>query len=74
MSTVAVTKDTKGMMFASATWQFATDKLPAEARGDFFGVTRHYFRRSGAGKEMTLTPLKDSDAVQIGDEVEVSCR
>ncbi len=35
---VTVEKQTKGVMFASATWSFATDKLPTEGRGDFFTV------------------------------------
>ena len=35
-STVDVEKETKGFAFASATWHFSTEKLPAEERGDFF--------------------------------------
>src|SRR5262249_45339414 len=45
MPQVVVEKPTKGFAFASATWHFSTEKLPAEARGDFFHVERSYFRR-----------------------------
>src|SRR5262249_13181028 len=33
---VTVSKTGKGFAFASATWHFSTEKLPAEERGDFF--------------------------------------
>src|SRR5262249_12749539 len=39
-STITVEKGTKGLMFASATWHFSTDKLPSEGSGDFFQVSR----------------------------------
>ena len=58
-ATVAVEKTGKGFAFASATWHFSTEKLPAEARGDFFHVARTYFRRDSGGKEVTLAPLKE---------------
>ncbi|MEA2560342.1 MAG: alpha-2-macroglobulin [Acidobacteriota bacterium] len=70
-TTVVVEKDSAPLMFASATWHFSTDQLPTEARGDLFGVTRRYFLRSGAGKEITLTPLAEGTALKPGDEVEV---
>ena len=38
-------RPTKGFAFASATWHFSTEKLPAEERGDFFSVSRSYFQR-----------------------------
>ncbi|MGB5878522.1 MAG: alpha-2-macroglobulin family protein [Thermoanaerobaculia bacterium] len=71
MSTIVVEKETKGFMFASATWHFSTEKLPAEARGDFFSVTRRYFKRVGAGDEWILQPLEDGAALAPGDQVEV---
>ena len=37
-STIVVEKETPGFLFASATWHFSTEKLPEEARGDFFSV------------------------------------
>ncbi|HEV8632307.1 MAG TPA: alpha-2-macroglobulin family protein, partial [Thermoanaerobaculia bacterium] len=49
MAEVVIEKETKGFLFASATWQFSTEKLPAEARGDLFSVTRAYFRRLQEG-------------------------
>ncbi|MEM7357276.1 MAG: alpha-2-macroglobulin family protein, partial [Acidobacteriota bacterium] len=59
MSTIQVEKDTKGFLFASATWHFSTEKLPEEARGDFFAVTRTYYKRVHDGREWTLQPLAD---------------
>ena len=71
LSTVQVQKSTKGYMFASATWHYSTDRLPTEGRGDFFSVSRTYFKRQNNGKEFVLTPLADGASLQAGDEVEV---
>jgi len=71
MSTVVVSKTAKGFAFASATWHFSTEKLPDEARGDLFGVTRSYFRRVNRGDEWVLEPLGEGDHVSPGDQVEV---
>lgn len=70
-STVVVTKEGPGMAFASATWHFSTEKLPDEARGDFFSVTRQYFKRENTGKGSVLTPLAQGTPIRVGDEVEV---
>lgn len=64
---VVVEKSTPGLAFASATWHYSTEKLPKTAVGDFFKVSRKYFKRD-AGK---LTPINEGDSVAIGDEVEV---
>jgi len=69
--TVKVEKATKGYMFASTTWHFSTEKLPDEARGDFFHVERKYFLRKNNGKEWTIAPLAEGAVLQPGDEVEV---
>jgi uncharacterized protein YfaS (alpha-2-macroglobulin family) len=71
MSSIEVEKDTKGFMFASATWHFSTDKLPEEARGDFFAVTRKYFKRVHDGREWTLQPLSGDSRLEPGDQLEV---
>ncbi|MGK0362690.1 MAG: hypothetical protein ACI9U2_005011, partial [Bradymonadia bacterium] len=70
-STITVENKTKGFQMASATWHFSTEKMPDEARGDFLGVTRTYFRRDKKGREVTLTPLAEGAQVALGDEVEV---
>jgi uncharacterized protein YfaS (alpha-2-macroglobulin family) len=70
-ATVVVEKETRGLMFASATWHFSTEELPAEARGDLFSVTRRYFKRVKVGEEVTLVPLGAKERLQVGDEVEV---
>ncbi|HXU03277.1 MAG TPA: alpha-2-macroglobulin family protein, partial [Polyangia bacterium] len=70
-ATVTVAKDTKGFAFASATWHFSTEQLPAEGRGDFFSVSRRYFKRDTGGREATLTPIKEGTPLAVGDEVEV---
>ncbi len=70
-ATVVVEKDTKGYAFASATWHFSTDKLPAEARGDFIQVTRKFFKRVKTGREVVLQPLKEGARIEVGDELEV---
>ncbi|MGZ6988693.1 MAG: alpha-2-macroglobulin family protein, partial [Thermoanaerobaculia bacterium] len=71
MSTVVVEKESKGFAFASAAWHYSTEKLPAEDRGDFFFVSRKYFRRATSGREFVLTPLAEGAALKPGDEIEV---
>ncbi len=68
---IHVSKSTPGYLFASATWHFSTEELPAEARGDFFGVTRRYFKRVQQGEEWVLKPLADGAQIAVGDQVEV---
>ncbi len=70
-ATVIVEKEGKGFVFASAAWHFSTEKLPAEDRGDFFNVSRKYFRRENTGKEFTLTPLAEGAVIRPGDQIEV---
>ncbi len=70
-STVVVEKESKGFAFASAAWHYSTEKLPAEDRGDFFSVSRKYFRRATNGREFVLTPLAEGAVLKPGDEIEV---
>jgi len=70
-STVVVEKESKGLAFASATWHFSTEKLPQEDRGDFFSVSRKYFKREAATAGFVLKPLAEGAALAPGDEVEV---
>ena len=70
-STVVVEKESKGIVFASATWSFSTEKLPEEDRGDFLFVSRRYFKRENTGKEFVLRPLAEGAALEPGDEVEI---
>jgi alpha-2-macroglobulin len=68
---VVVEQRTKGFAFASATWTFTTEELPAEARGDLFHVERRWFRRVKSGKETTLAPLAEGAKLAVGDELEI---
>ncbi len=70
-STVTVSKSTPGFQFASATWHFSTDQLPAEAKGDLFHVERTYFKRVRQGTQTTLQPLRNGASFVVGDELEV---
>ena len=70
-STITVAKATKGVLFASATWHFSTERLPTQGVGDLLHVERRYFRRTHNGKEYVLTPLGEGTALAIGDELEV---
>ncbi|MEM9555791.1 MAG: alpha-2-macroglobulin family protein [Acidobacteriota bacterium] len=71
MGTIEVTKDTPGLLFASATWHFSTETLPSEAEGDLFRVERRVFERVLEGDEWTLRPLADGTVLEPGDQVEV---
>ncbi|NMB74100.1 MAG: hypothetical protein GYA21_03105 [Myxococcales bacterium] len=70
-ASTVVEKDSKGVMFASVTWHFSTEKLPEEGRGDYLTAERKYFKRVKSGREVTLEPLAEGAAVKVGDEVEV---
>jgi hypothetical protein len=66
-----ISMESQGLLFASATWHFSTDRLPQEARGDFFAVGRRFYRRSLKGDQYQLQPLEDGAKLAVGDEVEV---
>ncbi len=70
-ATVTVEKQSPGFVFASATWQFSTEKLPDQASGDFLSVSRAYFKRESSGQAFVLKPLAEGTVLQVGDEVEV---
>ena len=70
-SAIAVSKGGKGLAFASATWNFSTEKLPEEDRGDFFAVSRKYFKREPSPSGFLLKTLSEGAALAPGDEVEV---
>ncbi len=70
-STIGVSKTGKGLAFASATWNFSTEKLPAEDRGDFFAVSRKYFLRASTPSGFVLKPIAEGAKLQAGDEIEV---
>jgi hypothetical protein len=70
-ATIEVSKTGAGMAFASATWHFATDRLPERGDGDLFRVERRYFRRDRTAQGPVLTPLAEGAAIAVGDEVEV---
>ncbi len=70
-ATVRVSKEGKGLAFASATWHFSTDRLPEKGEGDLFAVDRTYYRREKRGGETVLQPLADGTALAVGDELEV---
>jgi uncharacterized protein YfaS (alpha-2-macroglobulin family) len=70
-SAVVVEKTTPGMLLASATWHYATDRLPSDEAGDLFAVSRRYFRRENRAGTWTLVPIAEGAALATGDEVEV---
>ncbi len=70
-STVVVEKESKGFAFASATWHFSTDRAVEAESGDFFQVSRRYFKRETQGKEVVLKPLADGTPLAVGDQIEV---
>lgn len=75
-SRVTIEKTTPGFAFASATWHFSTEKPPTEDQGDFFNVSRKYFRREltvGAtgNREWTLKPIVEGEKIHVGDQLEV---
>jgi uncharacterized protein YfaS (alpha-2-macroglobulin family) len=70
-SRIKVSKTTPGFAFASAVWHFSTEELPKEDKGDFFRISRRYFKRENNGKEWLLKPINEGDSVRVGDQIEV---
>lgn len=70
-SKITVEKSGEGFMFASATWHFSTEKAPERATGDLLSITRSYYIRDKFTGETVLRPLREGDAVHVGDEIEV---
>jgi uncharacterized protein YfaS (alpha-2-macroglobulin family) len=68
---ITVSKTTPGVAFASATWQFSTEKMPPEGKGDFFKVNRRYFKRELVAGEWQLKPLSEGAKISPGDQIEV---
>src|SRR5262249_20003900 len=68
--TIEVSKGSKGFAFASATWHFSTDQLPAEERGDFFSISRKHFRREKEGRGAGLQLMSEGAAIPVADELE----
>ena len=68
---IIVEKTTPGFMFASATWNYSTEKMPTKGVGDFFNISRKYFKREVNKDHKQLTELKAGDIILIGDEVQV---
>jgi alpha-2-macroglobulin len=68
---IVVEKESKGYLFASATWHFSTENLPEEGSGDYLKVSRRYFRRVNTGREFVLQPISEGAELKPGDEVEV---
>lgn len=70
-ATVEISQQTAGLMFASATWHFSTERLPEAARGDLFSVERRFLRRVRGGEGWILQPLAEGARLSIGDQLEV---
>ncbi|MEE9327039.1 MAG: alpha-2-macroglobulin family protein [Cocleimonas sp.] len=71
MANIIVENKSKSLMFASASWHFSTDTLPKEAQGDFFKVSRKFFRRIRKGRDWELQPLAEGVSIKVGDQLEV---
>lgn len=70
-ATVVVEKTSKGLAFASATWHFSTERLPEAERGDFFQVSRRYYKRESTPQGFVLKPLTEGTPLAVGDQIEV---
>jgi len=71
MGRIRIAQKTDGVNFASATWHFSTSRLPEKGDGDLFALSRAYFKRVPTGSGFKLIPLKEGEALRLGEEVEV---
>lgn len=68
---ITIQKSTPALMFASANWQFSTEELPKEAKGDFLNLNRKFFLRDKSKREVALRPIEEGTQISVGDEIEV---
>jgi uncharacterized protein YfaS (alpha-2-macroglobulin family) len=68
---IRVQKSTSGLMFASANWQYSTEELPKESKGDFLNLSRKFFLRDKSKSEVALRPIEEGTQISVGDEIEV---
>lgn len=71
MGKITVNKESNSLMFASATWHFSTEKIPQQASGNFFQLTRTFYKRIKKGQQWILQPLTDGIDIAVGDQLEV---
>ena len=71
MGRIRVAQKTDGFHFASATWHFSTQRFPTKGDGDLFAISRAYFKRVPTGSGFQLIPLREGEALRLGEEVEV---
>jgi len=71
MGRIRVAQKTDGFNFASATWHFSTQRFPTKGDGDLFAISRAYFKRVPTGSGFQLIPLREGEALRLGEEVEV---
>jgi len=64
-------KTGRGPVFATATWQFATDRMPAAGSGDVLQVARKIYRVVRKGRQTDLERLGPDSPLRTGDELEV---
>jgi len=50
---------------------FSTERMPDEDQGDFFQVSRRFFRRAQKGGQWILAPLAEGAHLAVGDQLEV---
>ena len=74
MANIKINNKSKSLIFASANWHFSTEVLPKNAQGDFFKVTRTFFKRIQKGNNWELQPLKEGAIVKVGDQLEVQLK
>jgi len=67
---VRLSKEGKGLAFASATWHFSTDRMPEKGEGDPLRRGADLLPPREKGGETVLQPLADGAALAVGDEVE----
>ncbi|MCL2625878.1 MAG: MG2 domain-containing protein [Cystobacterineae bacterium] len=74
MSRIQVLQKTDGFQFASATWHYSTERLPEKGDGDLFAVSRAYFKNTAGAGGLRRIPLKEGEALHLGEELEVELR
>ncbi len=74
MGKIEFSKSGKGFAFASATLHFSTEELPAQSKGDFFSIERHFYKRVKKGNEYVLEPINQNTILSVGDQIEVELK
>jgi uncharacterized protein YfaS (alpha-2-macroglobulin family) len=74
MASARIEKRGPGVAFASMTWTYSTDEVPAASEPGMLDLERKFYRRVRQADAYHLVPLDSGEEVRVGDQVEVQLK